>query len=255
MPWFPDFVSAAELARAQSRADGRADPVGRYFAALTEGDPRVLEAVWPGEVVVHDPRAGEVRGHRRLREFVLRNQAWLAQRQARIATTATTCAGGRAVVELIAHLGADEEWPVAVVADCPDERSVTFRTYCSQWPVDGRHHLRPPILPAGAATPGDVVGRLQRALEAGDTDAAVGTFAPGGYLRGPLGMAEPRSYFRGRIGLRDCAVTDDGVRCAVEYNCDAWGGRDVPPQAGIGVFERGPGGLLGAVRIYDDVER
>jgi hypothetical protein len=178
MPWFPDFVSAAELARAQTRADGRADPVGRYFAALTEGDPRVLETVWPGEVVVH-----------------------------------------------------------------------------SQWPVDGRHHIRPPILRGTTAGPGDVVGRLQRAIEAGDTDAAVGTFAPGGCLRGPLGIAEPRSYFSGTIGLRDCAVTDDGVRCAVEYNCDRWGGRDVPPQAGIVVFERGPGGLLRAVRIYDDVER
>ena len=82
---------------------------------------------------------------------------------------------------------------------------------------DGRHHLRPPILPDGAIEPGDVVGRLQRALEAGDTD--------------------------------------DGVRCAVEYNCDRWDGREVPPQAGIGVFECGRGGLLEAVRIYDDVER
>jgi hypothetical protein len=28
MPWFPDFVSAAELARRQTRAAGQADPVG-----------------------------------------------------------------------------------------------------------------------------------------------------------------------------------------------------------------------------------
>jgi SnoaL-like protein len=259
MPWFPDFVSAAELARARTRADGREDPVGRYFAALTDGDPGVLEAVWPGEVVVHDPRAGEVRGHRRLREFVLRNRDWLAERQARIETTATTSAGGRAVVELVAHLDGDTSWPVAVVADCPDERSVVFRTYCSQWPVDGRHHLRPPILPPQEAGPGDVVGRLQRALEAGDTDAAMETFAPDGYLRGPLGTrrdaAALRSYLRGSTDLKGCAVTDDGVRCAVEYNCDRWGGRDLPPQAGVGVFERGPDGLLTAVRIYDDVDR
>jgi hypothetical protein len=26
-------------------------------------------------------------------------------------------------------------WPVAVVAESPDGRSVTFRTYCSQWPI------------------------------------------------------------------------------------------------------------------------
>jgi hypothetical protein len=53
---------------------------------------------------------------------------------------ATTCVGGRAVVELLAHLGDDERelvWPVAV-AESPDDRSVVFRTYCSQYPVDGR---------------------------------------------------------------------------------------------------------------------
>jgi hypothetical protein len=49
-------------------------------------------------------------------------------------------------------------------------------------------------------------------------------------------------------------VTDDGVRCALEYNCVRWGGHDLPPQAGLGVYERGPDGLLAAARIYDDVE-
>jgi hypothetical protein len=49
-------------------------------------------------------------------------------------------------------------------------------------------------------------------------------------------------------------VTDDGVRCALEYNCVCWGGRALRPQARIGVYERGPDGLLAAVRVYDDVE-
>jgi hypothetical protein len=58
----------------------------------------------------------------------------------------------------------------------------------------------------------------------------------------------------GCIGLQPCALTDDGVRCAVEYNCVRWGRHDLPPQAGLGVHERGPDGLLAAVRVYDDVE-
>jgi hypothetical protein len=49
-------------------------------------------------------------------------------------------------------------------------------------------------------------------------------------------------------------VTDDGVRCALEYNCVRWGSHDLPPQAGLGVYERGQDGLLAAVRVYDDVE-
>ena len=49
-------------------------------------------------------------------------------------------------------------------------------------------------------------------------------------------------------------MTDDGVRCALEYNCVRWGSHDLPPQAGIGVYERGPDGLLAAARVYDDIE-
>jgi hypothetical protein len=64
MPWFPEFASAAELARLQTRAAGHADPVGQYLAALNEGDARALEAAWPGEVVIYDPHAGQVRGRR-----------------------------------------------------------------------------------------------------------------------------------------------------------------------------------------------
>jgi hypothetical protein len=48
-------------------------------------------------------------------------------------------------------------------------------------------------------------------------------------------------------------VTDDGVRCAVEYNLVRWGSHDLPPQAGLAMYERGPGGLLAAVRVYDDI--
>ena len=270
MPWFPDFTSAVELARRETRAAGRADPVGQYFTALNEGDAHALEAAWPGEVVIHDPRAGEVRGHHQLREFVGRNKSWLAERHARTETVASTVAGGRAVVELLAHLdhdGQDVAWPLAVVAESPDDRSVVFRTYCSQWPVDGRRHVRPPVLGPGSAHPGDVVGRYQAALGAGDCDAIVATFAAGGYYREPIGPhyahrgpAELRSFFTecfsagGGIGLQHCVVTDDGVRCALEYNCVRWGRHDLPAQAGIAVYERGPDGLLAAARVYDDVE-
>jgi ketosteroid isomerase-like protein len=270
MPWFPEFVSAVELAREQTRDEGRADPVGQYFTALTKGDTHLLETVWPGEVVVYDPRAGEVRGHRQLRHFVHRNQVWLAERDAHIEVVAATSADGRAVVELLAHLagdGPEVAWPVAVVAESPDELSVVFRTYCSQWPVDGRRHVRPPILEPGDVDPGDVVGRYQAALEAGDAEAVVNTFAPDGYFResiGPhyahRGTTELRSFFTkyfsagGGIRLQHCTVTDDGVRCAVEFNCVRWGSHDLPPQAGIAVYERGADGLLVAARIYDDIE-
>jgi ketosteroid isomerase-like protein len=270
MPWFPDFASAVELARQQARASGQADPVGQYFAALNGGDSRDLEATWPGEVVIYDPRAGEIRGHRQLRRFVHDNKSWLAQHRTRVETVASTYADGRAVVEFLGHLagdGGEVAWPVAVVAESPDDLSVVFRTYCSQVPVDGRHHIRPPVLKPGDARPGDVVGRYQAALEAGDAEAVVSAFTPDGYYREPIGphathrgAVELRSFFTGEfsagggIGLQPCVVTDDGVRCALEYNCVRWGSHDLPPQAGLGVYERGPDGLLAAVRVYHDVE-
>jgi hypothetical protein len=269
MPWFPDFVGAVELARQQSRAAGRADPATQYVIALDEGDTHVLETVWPGEVVVHDPRRGEIRGRRHLRSFITENHAWFATHGARVEKVASTSADGRAVLELVVHLRVDDgeeiHWPVAVVAESPDDLSVVFRSYCSQRPILGSHHIRPAILPSDGAQLDGLVGRYQEALEAGDADAVVETFAPDGYYREPesadalhRGAAELQSFFSkelsgGGIGLQHCAVTDDGVRCAVEYTCVSWGGEALSPQAGIGIYERHPDGLLAAVRLYDDV--
>ncbi len=284
MPWFPDFANAMELARAQTRAAGQADPVRQYISVLNSGDFSDLETVWPGEVVVYDPRLGEIRGHSRLRRFVRRSQSWLAERHARTETIATTSADGRAVVELLAHLaidGREVDWPLAVVAESRDDRSVVFRTYGSLFPVDGQRSVRRAILaPAPTAAPAptlagsaaapvhaaDVVARYFAAVGAGDVEAAVGAFEPDGYVREPAGpraihrgAAELRSFFTaqfsaGGIGLEQCSRTDDGVRCAVEYNCVRWGVRDLPPQPGLGVYERAPDGLLAAARGYDYIE-
>jgi ketosteroid isomerase-like protein len=270
MPWFPDFVGAVELARRENRAAGQVDPVAKYLVALDRGDPRGLEIEWPGEVVVYDPRAGEVRGHRHLRDFVKRNATWMGKHHVRTEVVASTRMDGRAVVELLAHWSQDGvqlAWPVAVVAESQDDLSVVFRTYCSQFPVDERRHLRAPILGPGTAHPGGVVGRYQAALEAGDVDAIVELFAPDGYLREPIGApythrgaAELRSFFTmcfsagGGVRQECCAITDDGVRCALEYNCIRWGGRELPPQAGLTVYERSPDGLVAAARVYDDIE-
>lgn len=270
MPWFPDFANAVALARKETHDVGQADPAGQYIEALEHGDLDSLEAVWPGQVVVHDPRAGEVRGHRHLRKFVHSNQHWLAERHARIETIAATRIPGRAVLELLAHLTADDgnevAWPVAVVAESADECSVVFRTYCSQWPVDGRRHLRPPILRGVAEWP-ETFGQYGKALTTGDVAAAVAAFTPDGYYREPIGphalhrgADELQLFFAqafsagGGIGVQPRVVTEEGARCAIEYDCVSWGSHELPPQAGLSVLERGASGLLTAVRVYDDVE-
>ena len=144
MPWFPEFASAAQLAREEVRADGLADPVGEFLAALREGDPRILEAVWPGEIVIYDPRAGEVRGHKQVREFISRNLSWLAGLHARAETVAATRSAGRAVVELLARHGS--RGPGAGVA-------AGGRGRVRRRPVGGLPHLLQPVAGRRAAAP------------------------------------------------------------------------------------------------------
>jgi hypothetical protein len=55
----------------------------------------------------------------------------------------------------------------------------------------------------------------------------------------------------GGIGLEHCTLTDDGMRCASEYNWLRWGTTQISPQAGVAVYERGSSELLSAARIYD----
>ena len=112
MPWFPDFYNAVELARIQTRTAGHTDPVKQYFTALNHGDSDDLETVWPGEVVVYDPRAGEVRGHDQLRRFVQRSRSVLAEHLAGTDTVASIAVGDRAVVELLAHMAYDGRVPI-----------------------------------------------------------------------------------------------------------------------------------------------
>src|SRR4051812_17716120 len=270
MPWFPDFVNAVHLARRETQTAGRADPVSQYFTALEQGDVGALETVWSGTVVVHDPRAGRVTGHANLSRFVRKNQDWLAAHRVRVETIASTRVEGRAVVELLAHVADGSRslaWPVAVVAESSGDASVEFRTYCSQWAVDHKRRLRQAILDPHEVELPPMVDRLLDAMAAGDADAAARCFDPHGSLREPLpqlaaprGFDDLRSYFArqfsagGGIELRPCAVTDDGVRCAVELNCVRWGDHDMVPQAGIAVYERGADGRLLEARLYDDIE-
>jgi hypothetical protein len=127
----------------------------------------------------------------------------------------------------------------AVVAESPDNMSVVFRTYLTQLPILGTHHVRASFLDPGPALPGDVVSRYYAALDAGDVEAVVATFSPDGYFREPVGpdavhrgSDELRTFFAacfssGGVRLEPCVVTDDGVRCAVEYNFVRWGSHDL----------------------------
>jgi hypothetical protein len=246
------------------------DATEAYLGRLLAGDGNAIAAGFAGEPSVDDPFAGAVRGAGALDGFVAERRAWLAARAARLTVGPVTRAAGRTVVEAtlrLHHGGRDVDLPIAVVGDdAPAGRVRALRVYHSFWPLEGKHRVRAPLLPRdpGADIAG-IVAAYQRALAAGDVDAIVATFEPDGYFREPSGepwvhhgTAELRKFMMqilaaGGIGIEHATVTDDGTRCAIEFNAVRFGKRAIPPQAGLAVYERGPSGRLRAARIYDDV--
>jgi hypothetical protein len=270
----PEVFTAplAQAPRAEEAAP--ANDAIPYYEGIMADEPNALVRSFAAQPVLDDPRVGYVEGARRLRAFVNGTAEWLRERDAVVENVALTRTPTRTVEEVVLHLLADDggvrvELPVAIVSDRNPERTLkAIRVYHSMWPLTGEHRLRSPLLPAdpglqAEGTPGD----YQRALAEGDLQAIVGTFETDGYAREPSGGAYLhrgaeglRELYAhlfangGGIGLEHCTLTDDGVRCAIEYNCVRWGVTDIPPQAGVAVYERGGGRLLAAARIYDDVQ-
>jgi hypothetical protein len=276
MPWMPEVFSAtiAEARRTHvEEAKITNDAVPYYDGILADEPDALVRSFAARQPVLDDPRVGYVEGTRELRSFASGTADWLRERDAVVENVALTRTPTRTVEEVVLRLIADDggrvELPVAVVSDRnPDRTLKVLRVYHSMWPLTGEHRVRPPLLPADPGlhvegTPGD----YQRALAEGDLVGIVATFEPDGYAREPSGAAylhrgseALRELYAhlfanaGGIGLEHCTLTDDGVRCVIEYNCVRWGASEIPPQAGVAVYERGGSGLLAAARIYDDVE-
>ena len=226
----------------------------------------------PLELRIDDPQSGRIVGDASFGAYREWSEEWLRARDAQPRSLATTVGEGRAVGEFEIDLtqgGRSTALPVAVVVE-PDAEAgqLWVRVYHSQWPLLGRHVVRPPLLSRDAnVRESDVVGEYQSALAAGDTDRITATFEPEGCFREPAGgefrvcgTEALREFFArffsagGGITLEHCTVTEDGVRTALEFNAVKWGSVDMPHQAGVAVYERGATGKLREARVYDDVE-
>jgi SnoaL-like domain len=247
------------------------DPTAAYLGALATGTTAAVLALFAGDPLIEDPRHGRVAGHHAVRDFVAAQAAWMRDNDLSVEPIRTTVGPTRSLTEYLATLtvsGERTDLPIAVVADRASAgKGTAIRVYHSQWPLLGSHRLRGPILPEDPdlVIP-DVVGSYMAALGTGDLEGSLSVFEPDGYFREPSGgpyvyrghegiLAAYRAFYKvGPIHLRHCTVIDDGVACGVEFIADGWGPRPFPPQAGIGVYERGASGLLCAARIYDDVD-
>jgi hypothetical protein len=264
------LFSAPALERVLANARAERLAAVPYFAGLMAGEAGALVESFAGQPELHHPVRGRVKGAGAFERFVVETNAWLSERVASVDDVDLIVTEHRSVEEVVLRLDGDAgpvELPVAIAADRDaDARLVELRVYFSTWPLTGRHAVRPPLLqPSPEVNEADVVGAYQRALAAGDAEAAVATFEPDGYFREPAGSSyvhrghgELRALYElffsngGGIPLEHCASTDDGRACALEYNVVRWGRTEMPPKAGIGVYVRGESAKLAVARIYDD---
>jgi len=269
--WLTEFGQVMYLS-AQLKGIVPAGSLEAARAALLAGDPRKLLEVFPGGVRIDDPRAGRVEGSSALGGYCQSSHAWLNARNAHGRLIASTEGTSRVVGEFEVDLTEDDRTfilPIGVVVEPSKEtRSVWIRVYHSQWPLLGHHVVRPPLLERDpSARESDVVGAYQSALAAGDAAGCVATFEADGCFREPsgpkyrvCGTADLAGFYTrffsagGGIILEHCSVTEDGVRSALEFNAVRWGSVDLPPQAGVAVYERGRTGKIAEARVYDDVE-
>jgi hypothetical protein len=270
VPWAPELFSAPAVERilAERRRERLASVP--YFDGLVTGEIDALIGSFAGEPELHHPVRGRIRGAPAFGRFVTDTNAWLAERNVTVEDVNVIFTPRGGVEEVVLHLDSDNgriELPLALAANRDDDgRIIEFRIYFSTWPLTGGHAIRPPLLqPDPDLHEPDIVGDYQRALAAGDVEAAVAAFEPDGYVREPAGSAyvhrgtdELRALYKlffsngGGISLEHCAVFDDGRSCGLEYNVVAWGETELPPEAGIAVYVRGDSGKLAIARIYDD---
>jgi SnoaL-like domain len=272
MPWVPELFSAPALERFEEMAVPDRPGTVPFFAGLLAGEMDALIGSFSGAPELYLPVQGRVRGRRAFEQYVSEMTEWFQSRNATVVPVSLLLTERCGCEESVMHLDSEQGpivLPVAVLSDHRDgTRLDELRVYFSNWQLSGGHRLRTPLLQHdGSLEPEGVVGAYQRALAAGDADGILACFEPDGYAREPAGAEyvhsgpeELRAFYEslfsngGGIPLEHCAIVDDGSTCAIEYNVARWGRSELPPQAGVAVYVRGPAGRLAAARIYDDVD-
>jgi hypothetical protein len=271
MPWLPELFSAPVLEQFEEKQQREVIDVP-YFDGLMSGELGALIDSFAGEPLLQHPVRGRISGVRAFEAFVAETNEWLARRNVAVAEVERVVMERNGFEEVVLEFDGEHGrigLPHAMVAEHDSRgRLAELRIYFSSWPLTGRHANRPPLLqPAADVDESDVVGEYQRALAAGDLEAILATFEADGYAREPAGgehvhrghdglhaFYEQLFSAGGGVPLEHCAAIDDGRSCALEYNVVRWGRTDLPPQAGVAVYARGPAGKLAAARIYDDVD-
>jgi len=239
------------LAQADALVAAARSPAHGYFRALLAGDAAGIRALFAGEPALDDPLSGRVDG---------------GGLDAHLAAAKTLFAGGTAhyapegLVEtperVVSHgqiVGQASGGPVVLPCACVWERAADggfreLRAYWSPAAVKERRGERAPIVEPREDLPlPDVVAQHLRALAADDVTAVMATYDEKCLAPIPLPWLDPadtvRRHYGAQVGsqgavvLTPCTVTQTGAACAVEFVTTRWDGADIPPQAGLAVYD------------------
>jgi hypothetical protein len=249
-----------------------------YFPSLLDVSmrERAIESLanrLGAKATVDDPLQGRAGGLAAIAAHLQRTAEWLAEHSASYERAAFTTGTDRDVTEGTMALTFENrtlDLPVAVVAERRRSREVELRVYYATQSFGSEKKKRSALdlRSADVVLPPQVVTFLD-ALATGDTRAVVATFqhdasvrdarglqhgAKGGALEAFVDGLVAGGAFGGGLDLRRTGAADDGRTCALEYTLVRARGRDVEPQPGLMLFERGESGLLSALRIYGDLE-
>ncbi len=244
-----------------------------YLPALVSSQTEQLMRRLGDRATVDDPIFGRATGIPALPRYLEEVAAWLKKHAAAFERLAFVTGSDRDVTEGTLSLtfdGRSVSIPVAIVAERRPEREVEVRLYYSTKPINGTNAVRSPLLPKDdeVAVPPPIAAHLD-AMSRGDVSGVVASFENGATLRDAAGTTHVkredggplRTFYenllagdsqRGGVKVLKGARADDGSTCALEYTIVQVRGKDVAPQAGLAVYERGESGLLRAARIYED---
>jgi ketosteroid isomerase-like protein len=245
-----------------------------YLPALVSAQAEQLVRRLGGRATVDDPIFGRTTGMPALAGYLERAAAWFTAREGVFEVLAFTTGSDRDVTEGTLGLMVDGKRvsvPVAVVAERRPEREVEIRVYYSTRLILGKPTARAPLVPRDdeLTVPPPVASHLL-ALARGDVDSLVASFENGATLRDPAGETHVKKSQGGTlrafyerlfessqaggpgVEMLKGARADDGRMCALEYTVARLHGKDVTPQPGLAVYERGESGLLRAARLYHD---
>jgi hypothetical protein len=246
-----------------------------YLPALLSAQTEQLVRRLGERATVDDPIFGRTTGMPALSRYLDEVAAWLNKHSGAFEKVAFVTGSDRDVTEGTLSLtfdGRRVKVPVAIVAERRPEREIEMRLYYSTKPIKGTRAARSPLLPQDdeVAVPVQVSAQLD-SLARGDVGGVLASFENGAVLRDAGGQAHAKVDGGGPLRAfyeQLCASTpgpsagievlkgaraDDGHLCALEYTVVRVRGKNVPPQAGLAVYERGETGLLHAVRIYEDI--